>query len=123
MEDNICFIKKDKKYIKESNTNISSSIQKDLMPNDHRFSEHIRDTAYGKNGKNRHGTKLSDMVNPRELGSALDEIYARRMQSLDDYKEIYFIQQLWYEGAIDEDEFDDGLLSDTERYDTGFLYT
>lgn len=118
MEDNICFIKKDKKYIKKSNTKISSSIQKDLVPNDHRPSEHIRDTAYGKNGKNRHVTKLSGMVDSWELGSTLDEIYARRMQSLDDYKEIYFIQQPWDEGAIDEDEFDDGLLSDTERYNT-----
>lgn len=61
-------------------------------------------------------------LNPWELETALDEIYARRgMRFLDDYKASYFIQQPWYEGVIDEDIFIDDILSDVERYNVGFL--
>lgn len=57
-----------------------------------------------------------------ELQTALDEIYARRgMRFLDDYTAAYFIQQSWYEGMIDEDAFDDDMLSDVERYNIAFL--
>ena len=61
-------------------------------------------------------------LDPWELETALDEIYARRgMRFLDDYKASYFIQQPWYEGVIDEDIFIDDILSDVERYNVGFL--
>ena len=56
------------------------------------------------------------------LQTALDEIYARRgMRFLDDYTAAYFIQQSWYESMIDEDAFDDDMLSDVERYNVVFL--
>lgn len=61
-------------------------------------------------------------LDPWELQTALDEIYARRgMRFLDDYTAAYFIQQSWYEGMIDEDAFDDDMLSDIERYNIAFL--
>lgn len=57
-----------------------------------------------------------------ELQTALDEIYARRgMRFLDDYTAAYFIQQSWYEGVIDEDVFNNDMLSDAERYNITFL--
>ena len=52
----------------------------------------------------------------------LDEIYARKgMCFLDDYTAAYFIQQSWYEGVIDEDAFNDDILSDVEWYNVAFL--
>lgn len=61
-------------------------------------------------------------LDPWELQTALDEIYARRgMRFLDDYKASYFIQQTWYEGTIDEGAFTDDMLSDVEWYNVGFL--
>lgn len=61
-------------------------------------------------------------LDPWELQIALDEIYARRgMRFLDDHKEAYFIQQSWYGGMIDEDLFNDDMLSDVERYNVSFL--
>lgn len=61
-------------------------------------------------------------LDPWELQTALDEIYARRgVRFLDDYTAAYFIQQSWYEGMIDEDAFDDDMLSDIERYNIAFL--
>lgn len=61
-------------------------------------------------------------LDPWELQTALDEIYARRgMRFLDDYKASYFIQQPWYEGTVDEEAFTDDMLSDVEWYNVGFL--
>lgn len=61
-------------------------------------------------------------LDPWELETALDEIYARRgMRFLEDYKASYFIQQPWYEGTVDEEAFTDDMLSDVELYNMGFL--
>lgn len=61
-------------------------------------------------------------LEPLELQAALNEIYARRgMRFLDDHTSEYFIQQSWYEDVIDEDAFNEDMLSDVERYNIAFL--
>lgn len=53
---------------------------------------------------------------------AINEIYAREGMKFSDLNAVeYFTQKQWYEGKIDENEFDKDKLSDIEKYNIKFL--
>lgn len=68
---------------------------------------------------------VSDLENLSlaELELARNEIYARHGRRFDtDYIQAYFDSQQWYNGTIDPDDFDYGVLSQTELDNVWFIY-